>query len=293
MKIVPLAADSMGTRSMATYVETNDIRILVDPGVSLGPYRYGLPPHRLERERREEHWREIREHAGEAEVLIVTHYHYDHYNRNEPEIYRGKNVLLKHPREKINRSQEWRASQFLPRIKEVAKQIEYADGKEFVFGGTKIRFSEPVPHGPGTRLGYVLEATIIEESVFHYTSDVEGPSLEGQVEPIIKEQPEIVYLDGPLTYLLNFRYSQASLDRSLLNMARIIEKTSVKKLVVDHHFLRDLFWKKWIEGILKTADEAGIILQTSAEFLGGENAPLEAKRKELYEETTSSKGKYS
>jgi len=48
--------------------------------------------------------------------------------------------------------------------------------------------------------------------------------------------------------------------------------------------LRDIFWKKWIKGVMKTADEAGIILQTSAEFMGKGNDLLEAKRKELYQE---------
>src|SRR2546427_3043794 len=44
MKITPLAADSLGARSMATLVETPDITILLDPSVRLGPYRYDLPP---------------------------------------------------------------------------------------------------------------------------------------------------------------------------------------------------------------------------------------------------------
>ena len=44
MKVVPLAADSLGVRSMATYVECGATRILVDPGAALAPNRYGLPP---------------------------------------------------------------------------------------------------------------------------------------------------------------------------------------------------------------------------------------------------------
>jgi hypothetical protein len=30
---------------MCTYVETPDVKILLDAGVSLGPNRFGLPPH--------------------------------------------------------------------------------------------------------------------------------------------------------------------------------------------------------------------------------------------------------
>ena len=44
MNITPLAADSLGARSMATLVATPDVTILLDPSVRLGPYRYDLPP---------------------------------------------------------------------------------------------------------------------------------------------------------------------------------------------------------------------------------------------------------
>jgi hypothetical protein len=44
MRVMPLAADSLGVRSMATYVEAGDLRLLLDPGASLSPHRYGLPP---------------------------------------------------------------------------------------------------------------------------------------------------------------------------------------------------------------------------------------------------------
>lgn len=31
MKIIPIAFDSLGTRGMATYVETKDVKIFIDP----------------------------------------------------------------------------------------------------------------------------------------------------------------------------------------------------------------------------------------------------------------------
>jgi len=85
MKILPLAADSLGTRSMATFVETGDINILVDPAVSLGPRRYGLPPHPLEYEKMDEHWGNIKKYVASSDVLILTHYHYDHHDPGYPE----------------------------------------------------------------------------------------------------------------------------------------------------------------------------------------------------------------
>ena len=44
MNVVPLAADSIGVRSMATYVECGQTRVLIDPGAALAPNRFGLPP---------------------------------------------------------------------------------------------------------------------------------------------------------------------------------------------------------------------------------------------------------
>ncbi|WP_286244027.1 hypothetical protein [Methanobacterium ferruginis] len=46
MKIVPLAFESMGVRSMATFLET-DQKILVDPGTSIAPKRFGFPHGRM------------------------------------------------------------------------------------------------------------------------------------------------------------------------------------------------------------------------------------------------------
>src|SRR4030095_12254168 len=44
MKVIPLAAESLGVRSMATYVEVGGTGILIDPGATLAPARFGLPP---------------------------------------------------------------------------------------------------------------------------------------------------------------------------------------------------------------------------------------------------------
>jgi predicted metallo-beta-lactamase superfamily hydrolase len=44
VNVVPLAADSLGVRSMATYVECGQTRILIDPGAALAPNRFGLSP---------------------------------------------------------------------------------------------------------------------------------------------------------------------------------------------------------------------------------------------------------
>jgi len=283
MEVFPIAADSLGTRSMATLVKTKDCNILIDPGVALGPLRYGLPPHPLEVQRMDEHWGAVKKFAKKSDVLIVTHYHYDHHNPNEPDIYKDKTVLLKHPKVKINKSQTGRANLFLERLGNLPKTLQYSDGKEFSFGATKIRFSDPVFHGTNSRLGYVTEVSIKEGDFgFVFTSDVEGPSVDEQAKFILDEDPDLVYLDGPMSYMLGYCYSKASLAYSISNIIDILERTKIEKLIVDHHFLRDMNWKDRIKEVYIAAAKQDAKVLTAAEYLGIENEMLEARRKELY-----------
>lgn len=285
MKIIPLAGDSLGTRSMATYIETKDCRAVIDPGVALGPYRYGLEPHPLELERMDEHWRKIKSYAKKADVLIITHYHYDHHDPDESAIFKNKILYTKHPKKNINKSQKKRANFFLDQLGSLPKKIEYSDGNEFSFGKTTIRFSEAVPHGTNTKLGYVTEVSVHSaRTKFLFTSDVQGPALKEQLQFILDEQPIVIFCDGPMSYMLGYRYSKKNLQRSIGNLGKIVKETKVKKLVLEHHLLRDLQWKERIKKVYKTAKNRKVKILTFAEFLGKENEILEARRKELYED---------
>ena len=48
IKVTPLASESFGVRSMCTLLETPDVNVLLDAGISLCPYRFSLPPHPIE-----------------------------------------------------------------------------------------------------------------------------------------------------------------------------------------------------------------------------------------------------
>ncbi len=283
MEIEPIASDSLGTRSMATFIKTKDCKVLIDPGVALGPFRYGLEPHPREWRKLNTHWARIKKYANKADVLIVTHYHYDHHDPDEPKIYEGKILYTKHPEENINRSQKKRAAYFLNRVGNFAKKIEFSDGKLYKFGRTKIEFSEAVPHGTNTKLGYVTEVAIDDgKHRFLFTSDVEGPSLDEQTEFIFGKNADTIFCDGPMSYMLGYRYSKKSLEKSVENIIEIIEDTDVECFVLDHHLLRDLKWKSRIEKVYEAGEEQGTRILTFAEFLGKRIEILEARRKELY-----------
>lgn len=280
MKIVPVAFDSLGTRSMATYVETKDVKLFIDPGVALAAVRFGLPPHPLEIERMNEHWRDICKYMKKATHAVVSHYHYDHHDPEHPQIFKGKKVFVKHPIENINKSQMRRAAYFLPKIKGIC-ELKYAEGKTVKVGNTEIKFSKAVPHGPGTRLGYVVETIVNDrKEVFVHTSDVEGPALNEQLAPIIESHATTVFLDGPLSYII-YRYGNKNLNKSFENMKKMIDK-GVKRIVCDHHFLRDPHYKERISNVVDYGKEKGCKVETAAEFKGVKIDALEMKRKELY-----------
>ena len=148
IKVTPLAAESFGVRSMCTLVETPDIAVLLDAGISLAPYRFSLPPHPLEFQTISKLRKTIAEAADKAQVTTISHYHFDHHTpsfedwvvnwtedgETARQIYQNKTVLAKNPKEKINASQRQRAWMFQKTGGKHAKTLETADGKTFTYG---------------------------------------------------------------------------------------------------------------------------------------------------------------
>ncbi len=282
MRITPLAADSLGARSMATLVETSEVTILLDPSVRLAPFRYDLRPHPKEEARQKELWRRIKDAAKKAEVLTVSHYHYDHHNPDAPSIFRGKLAYLKDGKANINRSQRERSSAFVRAIKKYPQEIQVADGNRVDFGRAELTFSPAVPHGYSDELGYVVMARIAEgEEVFVHTGDVEGPPLKEHLGFLLDADPTVLYVDGPMTHMPE-NYPEEYTRRSLANLERVIRSTRLRTLIVDHHLLRDREWRARIEPLAAVAEEHAVSLVTAAEFAGKAVDQLEANRDRLY-----------
>ncbi|MBW2988274.1 hypothetical protein DRJ48_04030 [Candidatus Woesearchaeota archaeon] len=280
MIIKPVAFDSLGTRGMATYVETKDVKLFIDPGVALAPWRNGYPPHPIELERQEKQWQEITKLSKGCEVLIITHYHYDHHNPNHPELYDGKVALVKHPEKNINKSGFSRAKFFLPKLR--PKRLEYCDGNTYKFGSTRLVFSKAVFHGTNSKLGYVVEVLVDDgETRFVHTSDVEGPAIDEQIGFVLKSKPNIVFVDGPMTYMLGYRYSHEHFEQAKANLMRILKECPIERLVLEHHLLRDI---KWREKMAEVLAFGGNKVCCAAEFIGKVEDVLENKRKQLYQQ---------
>jgi len=278
MKIIPIASDSLGVRSMATYIETKDCKILIDPSSALGPKRYGLPPHKKELEALQQTKEKISKIAKKCDILTISHYHYDHYDPNE-KFYKGKKVFAKDISNNINKSQTERGKEFKEIVENTCDLI-YCDDSKHEIKDTEIVFSPPFFHGPeNVRLGYVIMTTVDDgqKRVLH-ASDVQGPVTKTAKEYIIKQKPDLLIMDGPPSIFLGWKFSLQNLQDASDNLVEIVKKLDCD-IILDHHLLRDI---KYQEVFPEPYKIGGKKVKTFAEYLGKENNTLEAHRKNLW-----------
>ncbi len=285
MRVIPLASESLGVRSLATFVEASGLKILIDPGVALGPKRYGLPPAKIEIETLQRMRKKLQGYAKRADVVTISHYHYDHHTpffeglyesssgEYAREIYAGKLLFIKHPRENINFSQRKRAWAFLKNAEPIAEKIEFADGKTFDLGGVTLEFSPAVPHGSeGSKLGFVVMVLIDDGSKrMIHASDIQLLNRKA-VGWIIEKNPDLLITGGPPTYL--GKRAEGSWEVGIKNLNEIIRETNAE-IILDHHIIRDKRYPEFF-------DELEERPKTFAGYLKVEDRPLEAYRRELH-----------
>lgn len=330
----PIWFDSLGAKSMCVEIETPDVRIVIDPGIA--EMQPGFPGSKEEKERwKNEGKKKIVEAVKRAHIVIVSHYHHDHYLYKEIELYKGKSLFVKNPNEYINLSQrkraieffnglwekilkrplrldrnpgkdysdpmdelkiakekdfgdyqerraevikkgkewfwnrahEWKGYGWIPEIDERLLRVCFPEGKRFSFGDTEIYFTPPLFHGiEFSRVGWIF-ATVIkykDKKILH-TSDMNGPIIEDYAEWIIKENPDILVLDGPMTYMFGYMLNRVNLKRALENVLKILKNTNTHCIIYDHHLPRE---KRYIERTKMIWEEGKGRVITAAEYLG-------------------------
>lgn len=287
-----LGFDSMGTRGMAVFLEVNGTTIFIDPGANLAPRRHGLPPHRLELEALDRTLGRIHELMGEAEHVVISHYHRDHflYRRGEEDYYNGKNVYAKDYTRDINFSQRSRAyNLFVTRgVSEMVRKLEFADNRSFKINeDLSIEFSPPLPHGPeGTRLGFILYTVVkTSELTLVHASDAQGPISRRGVDFIKNVRPSILIISGPPTYLSQSKVEENTIEEGIRNLAEIAKSMpDSSTIIVDHHLLRDLNYKQVLRVVEEAASSSGrrVRVVTAAEYMNQPVNQLEARRRELW-----------
>ena len=290
MKITPLAYDSFGVRSQATLVETTDHIILLDPGAALGPRRYGMPPTGEEFRALELARERIIKACRRADIIVVTHYHYDHHpfprdDEMYDECFTGKIVLAKDIRNNINYSGRRRGRFFESRIKDIVESLEWSDGKTYKFDRIWIQVSPAVWHGEvGSKVGMVIMVLIEDAETgerFLFGSDAQNLADPAALEWALKADPDTAFIDGFPTIFLGWRMKHESFERSLKHLERFIAETRARRVVVDHHIVRDIDYREKMKPVYEIACRVGKKIETAAEYIGVDDFFLEAWRKDI------------
>jgi len=354
IKVRLLFFDSLGAKCSSILIETPDVSILVDPGAAgLQP---GFPLSSVEKASlRERAFERILRYGASSDIVIITHYHYDHHvhpSRLEEmiDLFKGKTLLVKDPNQWINKSQKkrafvflsklyrmlggneptdnllkspkftmrkdpfeehpkttalwqraegkklmvyeakkrwfnrivesWRQEKWMKEFKVEDTEVRFADGREFIFDGTKIRFSHPLFHGQFLgNIGWVLGFTVQhDDDKFLFTSDLQGPIIEEYADWIINSKPNLIIADGPPLYTYGFMIGKEDVKRVANNMQTIIREANPSEIIWDHHMCRGPFRSK-LKKVYSYAKRMRVKICTAAEHLG---------RKPLIEQILSS-----
>lgn len=277
MNVIPLAADSLGVRSMATYVECGQTRILIDPGAALSPNRFNLPPADAEWEALKRANDRISGYAARSTLVVITHYHDDHF-RYDPTLYQDRNVWAKDPKRMLGARQTARAAELWKAI-DGRCRLDSAEGRRLESSDVVVSASPPLSHGlEGTTLGYVVALTVTdrrEGTRFVHASDVQGPLSAVATAYLIRERPNLLYLSGPPAYIES-QVGSPLIEQGITNLRRIIESTGCR-VILDHHALRSLDYRDRFSRLWETGR-----VTTAASFAGQAEALLEASRRDLW-----------
>ena len=277
MKVIPLAADSLGVRSMATYVEAAATGILIDPGATLAPSRFTLPPATEEWDALRRANDRISAYAARASLIFISHYHDDHF-RSDPSTYVGRSVLAKDPQRMVGGQQARRGAELWTTLAAKAKPM-VADGYERREHALELRVSPPLPHGvEATTLGYVVALTVTdrhERERFVFASDVQGPLSSVAAGWLMQQRPTLLYLAGPPSYIER-EVGTATIERGIDNLLRVIDATGCR-VIMDHHAVREAAFGARFERLWSTKR-----VVTAAEYLGVPISALESQRRQLW-----------
>ncbi|MCX8094893.1 MAG: MBL fold metallo-hydrolase [Caldisericia bacterium] len=273
MKIYPLAGETLGVRSTSIFVETLDLKILIDPGFSIPKLKNSYPPTPYEFRVGDNIKKIIKEKIDISDLIIITHYHLDHFSFYE-DYYKDKIVFIKDPVNFISDNQKERAKKLLDILEKNSKYYRIANG-EIIFNKTKIKFSEIFPHGLDENMGGVISILIDDGEKFLYTSDISGFSSENSEYFVIKEFPDILIFDGPVLEVL---------DKAIYNTEKILNETNIKIFIMEHHPYRELDYKEKLKDYFLIFKKNGKPILNYASFLNKEENLLEAERKIFYEE---------
>ncbi len=279
MRVLPLAADSLGVRSMATLLTAGGGSLLIDPGATVAEERFGLGPTNVERGVYTRAAAQVVEAAHRADALLVTSYGHGHVNLL-PDAPLATPVYAKIPRLLT----EHRASRrVFPLVGSEQRPIMLVDDVEFRLSGMDVRCSPPLQRArDGDQEDTAFAVTAHGDGrTFVFVADAGWPLSPDVRNYLLAQQPDLLYLSGPdLTDTVHYPLAGLQtrpewLADSLADIRTILESTG-SKIILDHGIVRDVRYPAYFR---EAFDSARVM--TVAEFRGMPVNLLEARRQEL------------
>lgn len=158
-----------------------------------------------------------------------------------------RSSILKNGRQRFEKlGKYWGKLSVLHEFKIPELQVNFADVKAFKFGNTIVKFPEPLFHRVEySTLGWVISVVVEwQGKKLIHTIDLSGPVIEDYAVWIISENPDVLIVDGPMTYMLEYIMSSTTLRRAVKNMVRIFRSTNPEVIIYNHHLLRDPLFRE-------------------------------------------------
>ena len=284
-----LAADSMGVRSLATWVpDAPGGGLLIDPGAALGPTRYGLPPHPQEEKALAAAALRIAETAGLAGRIVITHFHHDHFVPFDKEqwivsgaefaepLYRNKIVYIRDLSGPLNPRQRGRARRLVADLELRGIEIRPMDARS----EGDLLFSPPFQHGDDRSPGgwVVMVAVLSGTDCLVHLSDTQLLN-DGAIDWTLERRPNVVITAGPPLYLPQLHPQQV--ETAKRNLRRLVER--VPHVIVDHHLRRGGTIEDFLAEATELTRQGGYRLESAAVSCGRTDALLESRRRDLWE----------
>ncbi len=199
---------------------------------------------------------------------------FDSYQKRREELFKKGRAWFK------KLSQRWKKGPWISEGKFGSVDVSFVDGRKFKFGSTILESTPPLFHGiEYDRVGWVVGLVLVhKKSKVLYASDLQGPGIEDYALWIIKENPDILILDGPATYLFGYMVNRINLQRAIENAISIIRNTDTRVIIYDHHLTRDRLFRQRLREVYEVAELESKTFLTAAEWLGDQ--PLILKLRE-------------
>lgn len=270
-----IAFDSFGVKGMCTRIETPDVTITIDPGVSIQTAEFPLPE--SERQSLFARYSEaVRASCASSQILVVSHYHLDHFiNHRVPEIYADKIIFAK-AIDDLPEKQKETARRFLKTIDGLPREIIWADGRRFKFKKTEIGFSPPIWHGRAqAEPGRVIMSEVKRgRDCALITSDIAGPVEMEITNLICTINPSKAVIDGYPSFRSTSPGADLDLVKSIINICRLLALPRLETLILDHHLARDYRYPALFKLLYDKARKLKKRFGTAAEIAGEKSMVL-------------------